>query len=106
MAVEWSEVTSTDWENQLGQLVWQAERSSDGRVSAYFLVADCPRCEEPGIDLRHPTQIIRADLAPVRVEMYVQCECSGEHLGRPADETGCGSRTSMVFTIPTGAGKS
>jgi hypothetical protein len=105
VTVEWSEITSVEWEKQLGQLVWEVH-ASEGKVYAYSLEAECPRCKEPGIRLNHPEQVIRADPAPVRVEIYVQCECSGEHPGRPADETGCGSRTSMVFVIPTGAGTS
>ena len=104
MAVEWCEVTSTEWEDQLARLVWTPQRTSKGEVFAYTVQADCPRCKEPGIALRHPVEIIRANPAPVKAEIYAQCECSGEHPGRPADETGCGCRTSMIFTIPTGVG--
>jgi hypothetical protein len=108
MTVEWSEVTSTEWEEELTRLPWEARRDTTGRVFAYQLQASCPRCgDAPAIDLEHPVQIItdRAPAASVVVEKYVQCDCQGDHPGRPTDESGCGSRASISFTIPSGANR-
>jgi hypothetical protein len=105
VAEQWSEITTIEWEDALTRLPW-TPRPDTGPAVAYALRAACPRCaHEHAIDLEHPVRVIldRAQVAaPITPEIYVQCECTGEHPGRPAGETGCGSRASIQFTIPAG----
>jgi hypothetical protein len=106
VSVGWNEVTSQAWVEALRRQPWQERYDSDDKRVAYTLRVPCPRCGHKGaIDLEFRLKILSDRGAPPPVlhrEKYVQCECVEEHPGRPAEETGCGARSSIKFTLPTG----
>jgi hypothetical protein len=106
MDVPWDEVTPIAWEEELARQRWAEERDSEGRLVAYTLLVPCPRCQhQDAIDLEFRLKILvdRAVTPPsLHPEIYLECECTGEHAGRPADQKGCGARSSMKFSIPEG----
>jgi hypothetical protein len=109
MDVAWDEITPIDWEQTLARHRWEEKPDSKGRLVAYMLHVSCPRCQhEDAIDLEFPLKILVDRASPratIHPEIYVECECTGEHAGRPAGEQGCGARSSMKFSIPEGTGQ-
>lgn len=109
MAEAWDEVTSVEWERELMRQQWQARRDGNGKLLAYTLHVACPRClHEKAIDLEHDVKpLLDRDGPPplIHANIYAECQCTDEHPGRPAGETGCGARATIEFNIPAGAGQ-
>jgi hypothetical protein len=105
----WEEVTPKEWEESLTQWRWQERYNGDGNLVAYTLLVPCPRCQhENAIDLEFRLKILldrESNPPALQREIYVQCECIDDHPGRPAEETGCGARSSIKFSIPAGKGQ-
>lgn len=102
----WDEVTPVDWESDLARQHWAERRDENGKPVSYTLHVSCPRCHHKGaIDLEYyPRPLLDRFITSsvIHANIYAQCECTGEHAGRPADETGCGARASIEFSIPAG----
>jgi hypothetical protein len=107
MDVAWDEVTPASWDEALLKQPWEPLYDADDKLFAYWLHGDCPRCQHENAINREFRLKVLLDRAsgprpPMRREVYVQCECRSEHAGRPNGETGCGARSSIIFTIPAG----
>jgi hypothetical protein len=97
MSDAWDEITPEDW---------QEIPDSDGKTIAYALLTKCPRClHDNAIDLNFELDtILDRSATPSVIErsIYAKCECTDDHPGHPAGETGCGQQSSIKFTMPTG----
>lgn len=104
MDMAWDEVTPASWDEELMKWRWE-DRCADGKLIAYTLHGACPRCGHADAidhDFRLQTILDRGAAPPAVMcrEVYIECECTGEHAGRPPGETGCGARSSIQFSIP------
>lgn len=88
--------TTQEWLNVINGWSWQV--ADTGRAPGWWRGGACPRCaHQMDVRFEKVQVILRAGDPPP--EVYIQCNCTMAHTGRPDEETGCGQ--AGIFPAPT-----
>jgi hypothetical protein len=103
-ALPYDETTSANWLKIVDSWPWQQIGPSKWKK-----VGSCPRCKHEMYGVFYPRVVLFSDEAGEESsgtpqEVYIECNCSAPHTGRPEDETGCGPDGFFRAPTPTEGG--